>query len=54
MRSRYEFDEIVLELIMKDKWIIDGNYSRTLKVRAKRADLIIFLTSLPIFVFTEF
>ncbi len=42
MRSRYEFDEIVSELIMKDKWIIDGNYSRTLKVRAKRADLIIF------------
>lgn len=42
MRSRYEFDEIVLELIMKDKWIMDGNYSRTLKARAKRADLIIF------------
>ena len=41
-RDIEEFDNIVSELIQKDKWVMDGNYSRTLKARAKRADLIIF------------
>ena len=42
MREKDEFDNIVRNLILKDEWIIDGNYSRTLKVRAKRADMIFF------------
>lgn len=38
-----EWDEIVNNLTKKEKWIIDGNYSRTLDFRLKEADLIIFL-----------
>jgi len=37
-----EWTETVSELIAKDKWIMDGNYSRTLLMRAQRADEIIF------------
>lgn len=42
MRDIEEFREIVKKLILKDKWVIDGNYSKTLPDRIKRADLIIF------------
>jgi len=38
-----EWDEVVLELTMREQWIIDGNYSRTIDKRMERADLIIFL-----------
>lgn len=31
------------ELISKEKWIIDGNHSDTMELRAKSADLILFL-----------
>lgn len=36
-------DEIILSKSLEDKWIIDGNYGKTLKERFKRADLIIWL-----------
>lgn len=38
-----EFDNKITELINKDKWIIDGNFIRTLDKRAERADTIIFI-----------
>lgn len=38
-----EWYRIAQELTMKDKWIIDGNYSGTMDIRVKRADLIIYL-----------
>jgi adenylate kinase family enzyme len=38
-----EWHKIAQELIMEDKWIIDGNYSGTMDIRVKRADLIIYL-----------
>lgn len=38
-----EWDFFLEELIQNEKWIIDGNYSRTLDIRLKRADVIIFL-----------
>lgn len=38
-----EWDQTVEEFTMRDEWIMDGNYSRTLDTRLKRADLIIFL-----------
>lgn len=31
------------ELVSKEQWIIDGNYTETLDIRFKQADLIIFL-----------
>lgn len=36
-------DKIINERANEDKWIIDGNYSKTLKERFGRADLIIWL-----------
>ena len=38
-----EFDKELKEIVNKDKWIIDGNYLRTLDMRVKRADTVIFL-----------
>ena len=38
-----EWDRIVEAFTSEDHWIIDGNYSRTMDIRMKRADLIIFL-----------
>lgn len=38
-----DWHRIAQELTMKDKWIIDGNYSGTMDIRVKRADVIIYL-----------
>ena len=37
------FDLRLTEIINKDKWIIDGDYSRTYEIRFKNADIIFFL-----------
>lgn len=36
-------DKIISNKSLEDKWIIDGNYNKTLKERFKKADLIIWL-----------
>lgn len=41
--QREEFDEKLNAICKKDKWIIDGNYSRTLEVRFSSCDTVIFL-----------
>ena len=41
--SREEFDEALAELLQGERWIIDGNYSRTIEVRLRSADTAIFL-----------
>ena len=41
--SREEYDERLAEILGMDKWIIDGNYSRTLEVRMQACDTIFFL-----------
>lgn len=38
-----KFRQMVAELAQADNWIIDGNYSSTIEVRAAAADTIIFL-----------
>lgn len=40
---REEFREKLKFILSKDRWIIDGNFDSTLELRAKYADLIIFL-----------
>ena len=40
---REEFDALLTAELKKDKWIIDGNYSRTLNMRLERTDTVIFL-----------
>lgn len=44
--SREEFDERISEVFNKDKWIIDGNYKRTIETRLKECDTV-FLFDLP-------
>ncbi|MGM9969019.1 MAG: adenylate kinase [Anaeroplasma sp.] len=41
--SRIEFDNKLSEIILLDKWIIDGDYSRTYEKRFNYADTIFFL-----------
>jgi adenylate kinase family enzyme len=41
--SKEEFDILLNKELKKEKWIIDGNYDRTLKERLKRCDTIIYL-----------
>lgn len=42
-RDKKERDEIILNIVKKEKWIIDGTYKSTLRERLERADLIIWL-----------
>ncbi len=44
--SREDFDERIIEIFNKDKWIIDGNYKRTIEMRLKECDTV-FLFDLP-------
>ena len=41
--SPEEFDARLEELLLKEKWIIDGNYLRTLDVRLEACDTVFFL-----------
>lgn len=43
---REEFDEIITDIFSSDKWIIDGNYKRTIEMRLKQCDTV-FLFDLP-------
>ena len=40
---REEFNVLLREELKKDKWIIDGNYDRTIKERLNRCDTVIYL-----------
>ena len=42
-RDKAERDEMILKIVSKEKWIIDGTYKSTLKQRFEKADLIIWL-----------
>ena len=41
--SKEEFDKKLNEIFKEDKWIIDGNYNRTLELRIKEAEVIYLL-----------
>jgi adenylate kinase family enzyme len=41
--SKEEWLQTVTDLINRDSWIIDGNYSGTLELRMQRCDTIVFL-----------
>ena len=43
IRDKSERDKIILDIVKKDKWIIDGTYRSTLQKRLESSDLIIFL-----------
>jgi adenylate kinase family enzyme len=41
--SKEEFNRVHEEAISKEKWIIDGNFDRTIPVRLRRCDTVIYL-----------
>jgi adenylate kinase family enzyme len=41
--TREEFDSRLAMAVNMDKWIIDGNFSRTIEMRLQRCDTIIYL-----------
>ena len=41
--DKNEFISILSDILKKDEWIIDGNYSSTMEMRIKSCDTIIFL-----------
>ena len=41
--TREEFDWAIREEMKKDRWILDGNYDRTLPERLKQCDTVIYL-----------
>lgn len=45
--SREAFDETLQTILAKDRWIIDGNYGRTLEMRIQACDTV-FLLDLPV------
>ena len=44
--SRADFDEALKRILLEDRWIIDGDYSRTMEMRMQACDTII-LFDLP-------
>ena len=38
-----EFDRLLEAQLSKEKWILDGNFNRTLEMRLKSADFVIYL-----------
>ena len=40
---REEFDALLSEALARPRWIIDGNYSRTLPLRLSRCDTVVYL-----------
>ena len=45
--SREEFDAALAKILAEDRWIIDGNYTRTLDMRLKACDTV-FLLDFPL------
>lgn len=45
--TREEFDRALGDILLRDEWIIDGNYNRTLEARFRSCDTVFFL-DLPV------
>ncbi len=45
--SKEEFDSRLKEILVTDKWIIDGNYQRTIEMRLEKCDTV-FLMDFPL------
>lgn len=43
MVSKEDFDAMLLKVLQKDRWIIDGNYDRTIALRLERSDTVLYL-----------
>lgn len=47
--SQEEFDSALAKVLESDRWIIDGNYKKTLKLRLEKTDLVIMFDYSPLF-----
>lgn len=45
--SRDEFDKKLNDILCRDRWIIDGNYQRTIKARLEHCDTVFLLDYPP-------
>lgn len=45
--SKEEFDKKLNDILLNEKWIIDGNYQRTIEVRLQECDAV-FLLDYPL------
>lgn len=45
--SKEEFDVNLKEILKRDRWIIDGNYLRTLEIRLQECDTVFFMDYPP-------
>ena len=45
--SQEVFDERLSEILARDRWIVDGNYARTLGMRLDKCDAVLFLDYPP-------
>lgn len=43
LRDKEERDRMILEIVAREKWIIDGTYKSTLRARLERAEFIVWL-----------
>ena len=50
--TKEEFDKQLSEILLTDKWIIDGNYQRTIELRLEQCDTV-FLMDFPLEVCLE-
>ena len=41
--EKEEFDALLLEELKKPRWILDGNFNRTIEMRLKECDTVIYL-----------
>ena len=41
--SKEEFDRLLTAEVVKPRWVIDGNYSRTIPLRLRYADTVVYL-----------
>ena len=41
--STEEFDRLLMQELIKPRWILDGNFSRTLPLRLRYCDMVIYL-----------
>ena len=42
-RTREEFDQLLQEEVAKPRWIMDGNFNRTIETRLEKCDTVIYL-----------
>ena len=51
-RTKDDFEALLREALASDRFIVDGNYARTLPMRLERCDTVVFIDYPPLSVFS--